>query len=205
MENKISKTLVETLIDLQLEDAPLIVKKTSLGDKCGSCNQLIIKENPNFNSPIFSNTKDFSVQFTKPNLELTPLSPDIQGNKLQLKNIQDFSNRLGFGSYSRMLLNLNSDSEDLHKNKSSNSILPEIPIRLVGSNYNNRNTSNKLSERSPVNNRSIDITSLKLNNLVFSELDHKKRIKGEDLIKAVDKIDKYQNEIMNTNGNSSNK
>ena len=29
------------LIDLQLDDAPLIMKKTAFNDKCGSCNQSI--------------------------------------------------------------------------------------------------------------------------------------------------------------------
>ena len=40
LENKISKTLVDALIDLQLDDAPLMVKKSQQGgDKCASCNQ----------------------------------------------------------------------------------------------------------------------------------------------------------------------
>jgi len=41
LENKISKTLVDTLIDLQMEEAPLISKKTAAGEKCASCNQFI--------------------------------------------------------------------------------------------------------------------------------------------------------------------
>ncbi len=41
LENKISKTLVDTLIDLQMEEAPLITKKTQVGEKCASCNQLV--------------------------------------------------------------------------------------------------------------------------------------------------------------------
>ena len=39
LENKISKTLVDTLIDLQNDEAPLIVKKSINGEKCASCNQ----------------------------------------------------------------------------------------------------------------------------------------------------------------------
>jgi DNA repair exonuclease SbcCD ATPase subunit len=41
LENKISKTLVDTLIDLQMEEAPLLVKKSAAGDKCASCNQVL--------------------------------------------------------------------------------------------------------------------------------------------------------------------
>ena len=45
LENKISKTLVDTIIDLQMDEAPLIIKKTSNNmDICASCNQLIQKE-----------------------------------------------------------------------------------------------------------------------------------------------------------------
>ena len=40
LENKISKTLVDTIIDLQMDDQPLIVKKNGNGlDICASCNQ----------------------------------------------------------------------------------------------------------------------------------------------------------------------
>ena len=46
LENKISKTLVDTIIDLQMEDAPLIVKKNFKNlDVCASCNQLLPKNN----------------------------------------------------------------------------------------------------------------------------------------------------------------
>ena len=42
LENKISKTLVDTIIDLQMDDAPLLVKKgTKHVDKCASCGQNI--------------------------------------------------------------------------------------------------------------------------------------------------------------------
>ena len=42
LENKISKTLVDTIIDLQMDDAPLLVKKGSKHvDKCASCGQNI--------------------------------------------------------------------------------------------------------------------------------------------------------------------
>ena len=46
LENKISKTLVDTIIDLQMDDAPLLLKKNSLNmELCASCNQPIQKTN----------------------------------------------------------------------------------------------------------------------------------------------------------------
>lgn len=45
LENKISKTLVDTIIDLQMDEAPLIIKKNSRNyDICASCNQFIKSE-----------------------------------------------------------------------------------------------------------------------------------------------------------------
>jgi len=46
LENKISKTLVDTIIDLQMDEAPLIIKKNSKNyELCASCNQPIKKDN----------------------------------------------------------------------------------------------------------------------------------------------------------------
>ena len=48
LENKISKTLVDTIIDLQMDEAPLLVKKAPNNyDICASCNQIILKEKEN--------------------------------------------------------------------------------------------------------------------------------------------------------------
>ena len=50
LENKISKTLVDTIIDLQMDEAPLIIKKTCNNmEICASCNQ-IIKEKTYLNT-----------------------------------------------------------------------------------------------------------------------------------------------------------
>ena len=46
LENKISKTLVDTIIDLQMDEAPLIIKKNSNNyELCASCNQPVKKDN----------------------------------------------------------------------------------------------------------------------------------------------------------------
>ena len=51
LENKISKTLVDTIIDLQMDEAPLIVKKVPNNlEVCASCNQVIPKEKDNKSS-----------------------------------------------------------------------------------------------------------------------------------------------------------
>ena len=50
LENKISKTLVDTIIDLQMDEAPLIMKKAPNNlEICASCNQVIPKEKDNKN------------------------------------------------------------------------------------------------------------------------------------------------------------
>ena len=49
LENKISKTLVDTIIDLQMDEAPLIVKKNAQNfELCASCNQIVKKGNSNY-------------------------------------------------------------------------------------------------------------------------------------------------------------
>ena len=46
LESKISKTLVDTIIDLQMDEQPLIIKKNGNGvDVCASCNQPVNKIN----------------------------------------------------------------------------------------------------------------------------------------------------------------
>ena len=58
LENKISRTLVDTLIDLQLDEAPLMIKKNlRYVDRCASCNQVLPSNNtyqykPNINAKI---------------------------------------------------------------------------------------------------------------------------------------------------------
>ena len=60
LESKISRTLVDTLIDLQMDEAPLVVRRNFreiTGQKCASCGQNL----PNvMNSGIISNSTDFN-------------------------------------------------------------------------------------------------------------------------------------------------
>ena len=70
LENKISKTLVDTIIDLQMDEAPLIAKKNSKNlEICAACNHLL-KRNNSINS-------DGSLSPNKTNM-----------NKIKIKNMK---------------------------------------------------------------------------------------------------------------------
>ena len=60
LESKISRTLVDTLIDLQMDEAPLVVKRNFreiTGQKCASCGQNL----PNLiNTGMINNSSDFN-------------------------------------------------------------------------------------------------------------------------------------------------
>ena len=77
LETKISKTLVDTIIDLQMDDQPLIIKKNANGvDVCASCNQPVAKINMNSGgkdylngsttNPSRAKVLNKSVNFTQP-------------------------------------------------------------------------------------------------------------------------------------------
>jgi hypothetical protein len=85
LENKISKTLVDTLIDLQMEEAPLIVKKSMNGEKCASCNQIIpTKDHLNHYSLYHSAELQFSDKHLRPPL-ITPKHVDTTESERQNK------------------------------------------------------------------------------------------------------------------------
>ena len=59
LESKISRTLVDTLIDLQMDEAPLVIKRNFReikDNKCASCGQNL----PNINTGIMNNSSDFN-------------------------------------------------------------------------------------------------------------------------------------------------
>ena len=99
LENKISKTLVDTIIDLQMDEAPLLVKKAPNNyDICASCNQTLKKS--------FGNTER---NFYSRNGELNSV-----GHKKSLK------------SNSNHHINLNMNSKDINTNLKNNKKLPGI-------------------------------------------------------------------------------
>lgn len=173
LENKISKTLVETLVDLQLEDIPLISKKGPGGDKCVSCNQ-IIQTNPTQHGQHNHNQIYQNQVVTNSNTDIT-MSP-ANNNRFQMKNIQDYSNRLGFGSYSRILNAMTTEPEE----KSIIPNIPELVRKAPSSNHNNRKNVN-ISSENP--------NHIKFSNLIFTEPDKRKNKKDD--IRKSDINDKY--------------
>ena len=107
LENKISKTLVDTIIDLQMDEAPLIIKKASNNmDICASCNQLIQKERGymsnteqntqpslNYNKNLISNSNKFRKTFYGLNRTQTsmPKINNVMSLKKELPDINKYS------------------------------------------------------------------------------------------------------------------
>lgn len=157
------------MIDLQIEEAPLILKKGIGPDKCVSCNQVVHTEHL---SPV-QNVMRYNEY------------PDSYRTKL--KNYQDVSNKLGVG-YSKLLSYCQADtfvdesaSSKSRKNAHSVNIsvhLPQIST-IEAKKGGNMNTSTNIN--------SISINGEKLNTLIVGELD-RKGLKGESLIKAADKL-----------------
>lgn len=208
---------MDTLIDLQLEEAPLILKKGGMGlDKCGSCNQILQKDSNNSYNNFISNSNHMKSTSPDPNLL----------SKFQLKNIQDTSAKLGFASYSRFISHLDSE-EDLNsitKQKltynsiNSNSInLPDIVLRgnmtnsTIGNSPLNMNQTKLMNTVSPltVTNtyQSTDFSNLQKKNLSFLEnLNPKAIVKPRDFMKVIDKYHSdmaltQSNEFVNTTPN----
>ena len=66
LETKISKTLVDTIIDLQMDEQPLIIKKNLNGvDVCASCNQPVPKINMSGGGKDFINGSTTNLNRTK--------------------------------------------------------------------------------------------------------------------------------------------
>jgi len=200
LENKISKTLVDTLIDLQMEEAPLIVKKPLGGGagnhKCASCNQLVL-------NTMFIN-EDNLIEATVKNHNTT-----IIPSKIKFKNVQESCYKFGAGSYSRYLTNMDNVNEELRVTKLNTHHLPEI------NSNKNINTSKKFN--SVVNNNVLPEGKLKnkmleelneknyLNTMLNEELD-KKIINPDNLIKTANKlyesVEKEKRAILSNNFNN---
>ena len=89
LESKISKTLVDTIIDLQMDDQPLILKKIGNGaDVCASCNQPLSRNSAlyggeiltgnigNLNLSRVKNLNKSYVNFTQSNIKSTNISSE---------------------------------------------------------------------------------------------------------------------------------
>ena len=105
LENKISKTLVDTIIDLQMDDQPLIIKKNGNGvDVCASCNQQLSRNSNNFIGGEFASGNISSMSNLNmsrkniKNLVTYTLPSNIKSNNQNsdrsLKNINSGNNKL---------------------------------------------------------------------------------------------------------------
>ena len=105
LENKISKTLVDTIIDLQMDDQPLIIKKNGNGvDVCASCNQPLSRNN-------IIPTGDF-------------LTGNISNLNMSRKNIN--RSLINFTQPSSMKSVINNSEKSFNNSNLGNNKLPDI-------------------------------------------------------------------------------
>lgn len=187
MESKISKTLVDTLIDLQLDDAPLLVKKSIQADKCGSCNQFIPvsqnQVNNMFQSQVlFGNEKQQTKSKTKTRNFNTSVRLNSEGEERVMKTSTNMQN---LQSYSSVLYNLPEIKDRGDKSKSiiqtdgrinSQESKPIIKIHKASEGIKSRETLkyNEFAER-------------QLSNILNEELD-KPFVNPSDLMRATNKM-----------------
>ena len=114
LENRISKTLVDTIIDLQMDEAPLIVKNNYKNcEICASCNQIIKKD-------ILFNTDR---NFYKSNKNSNNNSLSI--GKISFRN----SNNNNNNNHSNLKLSLNKANTNDNNNKKFPGIVPYLQLK----------------------------------------------------------------------------
>ena len=99
LENKISKTLVDTIIDLQMDEAPLIVKQNNHMEVCASCNQLLRRNNSiSCESTLSQNktqSKKFKIKnakFSENNMESLKIKSGLSSPRKYLPEIHNTNN-----------------------------------------------------------------------------------------------------------------
>ena len=81
LESKISQTLVDTIIDIQMDEAPLLVKKNNNLEICASCNQLLKKNKSLDNDSIASPNKTYNNKFRIKNVKCNGASTQTMNAK----------------------------------------------------------------------------------------------------------------------------
>lgn len=167
------------MIDIQTDEAPLILKKSNFTDKhnkCASCNQFKFNE-------------------SSPKEVLRDLSNS--NSRIKLNQIQDISQKLGFGSYSKLLNycqpeTLNSELKDPKGKHSHNTSLPNINYilkkKINTTNLNNTNYNGNSNINSNINSMATTLISQERFGPFISQEIEKKNLKAESLIKIVDKV-----------------
>ena len=99
LENKISKTLVDTIIDLQMDEAPLIVKQNNHMEVCASCNQLLRRNNSISSESTLSQNKTQSkkfkiknAKFSENNMESLKIKSGLSSPRKYLPEIHNTNN-----------------------------------------------------------------------------------------------------------------
>ena len=106
LENKISKTLVDTIIDLQMDEAPLIVKTNAQNvELCASCNQAIKKNFLNTDRNFHHRNNEMNSIGNKRSFNINNSNSNHHGNlKLNMKETNNNSRNKklpGISSYTQ--------------------------------------------------------------------------------------------------------
>jgi hypothetical protein len=136
-----------------MEEAPLIVKKSIMGDKCGSCNQVVLNNtnpssfgNYHINVPT-NNSANFGMNFNN-GMNINMNMNSDENARYKLRTIQDNSNKYGTGSYSRILSNVNPETLNDELKPGLKNQMNSTNLQLPGINRNG-NDKKKLNEVTP--------------------------------------------------------
>jgi len=153
LEKKITKALIESLLEIQSEEHPLIVKQNyKTGDKCASCDQTIEKNNNTHNHT--NNTHTNKNTHNRSNSMITTMNNfqthENFNKNYNLKSLHDQCSKFG-GSYSRILANSESLKEEFNKLNNGNRMLTEIEaVKSISNNtlntFNLPNVNNKTKQ-----------------------------------------------------------
>jgi len=201
LENRISRTLVDTLIDIQVDEAPLIIKKGIQGERCASCSQQIPVPNSNGNpntanlpfqneagGKLIQSSSVHNFNYKKNQKDIkAPLAETIEENIISSKlskksNASQMNFHLPDISKSSVIKKTNRKSYEEQLNSSGKNT-PNINQKSVNFNNTQNNFSTVIDE----------ISEKQLNNMMSSE--HEKKIVNPDgLMRATkrmyDNIDK---------------
>ena len=194
LENKISKTLVDTLIDLQLDDAPLLVKKSAQADKCGSCNQIVLNvPNPHSNS-ILSQNNNIGYENAFPTSNKVKSKTRNQTNSIATntegddKTLRTSSNAFNLRTYSNM--NPTALPEIRVKNETKKSSFTNNRNQTVENKTNRDHTyinSTKNKDNSKENLKLTEIAERQMSTMINEELE-KQFINPEALLRETNRI-----------------
>ena len=136
LEKKVTKALIDSLMEIHTDEAPLIVKQSWVGDNCASCGQLVAlgenresigngKGSHNRSNSMMATMNDFK---NMQNTQYDKIPKDNFNKSYNLKSLHDHCQKFG-GSYSRILAN--SNAEGLKEEFSQLNTVSNLPQRLT--------------------------------------------------------------------------